>query len=75
MPVGKRKDAMYICCLQQLLTNGLTCATFKQNIVRNNHCRLPCCFKHGADVLHKVQLLVAGGCVLGSDDIVNELNL
>ena len=52
---------MQIGCFQQLFTNRLPCSTFEQHVIGYHHSRLSCGFQHRTDMLHKVQLFVAGG--------------
>src|SRR4030067_1312479 len=60
-PCREAQNSMQFHCLYQLLSYGLTCTPFKEDIVRQYDCRLAVCLQHGSYVLYKVELLVAGG--------------
>ena len=51
---------MHIGCFQQFFAHRFSGPTFKEHIVRDYHSRHAGWLEHGADVLHKVQLLVGG---------------
>ncbi len=58
---GQTQDGVQVGGGHELLAHGLAGAAFEKNVVGHHHRSLTVGFKHGADVLDKVQLLVAGG--------------
>src|SRR3990172_1417537 len=61
-PCWKAQYSMQVGCLQQFLSYGFTCTTFKEDVVRQYYCRLAVRLQHGSYVLYKVELLITGGC-------------
>ena len=58
---GQAKNSMHIALVQQLFANGLARTAFKQHVIGQHHCRTAMLLQQGFNVLHKVELLVAGG--------------
>ena len=58
---GQAQQGVHIALVQQLLANGFARAAFKQHVVGQDHRRAAVGGEQRLDVLHKVELLVAGG--------------
>ena len=54
------QDGVQVAFLQQLAPHRLPRAAFKEHVVRHHYCRFPMDLQQLMDVLHKIQLLVAG---------------
>ena len=55
------KDGVHITLVQQLFADYLSCTALKQHVIRQHHCRAAMLLQQGFGVLHKVELVVAGG--------------
>ena len=55
------KDGVHITLVQQLFADYLSCTALKQHVIRQHHCRAAILLQQGFGVLHKVELVVAGG--------------
>jgi hypothetical protein len=58
---GQAQQRVHIAFVQQLFADGFARTAFKQHVVGQHHRRAAMGFEQRFDVLHKVQLLVAGG--------------